>query len=106
MSQVIDRDHIKSFNYAPSTHYACRAVVYEAEEGGYFAIATNLRGACGQGDTIEDAIEDLKDSFVGLILSYDGVIPKPNRDEPNDIEYGKRVKRIDIVVKVDGQEAN
>ncbi|WP_071455823.1 type II toxin-antitoxin system HicB family antitoxin [Gloeomargarita lithophora] len=36
------------------------AIVEKAEEGGYFAICPEIKGANGQGETIEECCEDLK----------------------------------------------
>lgn len=36
------------------------AIIEKAEEGGYFAYCPEVKGANGQGETIEDCCEDLK----------------------------------------------
>ncbi|TVQ74596.1 MAG: type II toxin-antitoxin system HicB family antitoxin [Oceanospirillales bacterium] len=36
------------------------AIIEKAEEGGYFAFCPEIKGANGQGETIEDCCEDLK----------------------------------------------
>jgi predicted RNase H-like HicB family nuclease len=36
------------------------AIVEKAEEGGYFAVCPEIKGANGQGETVEECCEDLK----------------------------------------------
>ena len=43
------------------------AIIEEASEGGYWAICPEVPGANGQGETVEEAKEDLKKA-VALIL--------------------------------------
>jgi predicted RNase H-like HicB family nuclease len=43
------------------------AIIEAAPEGGYWAICPEIPGANGQGETIEQAKEDLKDAVI-LIL--------------------------------------
>jgi predicted RNase H-like HicB family nuclease len=43
------------------------AIIEEASEGGYWAICPEVPGANGQGETVEEAKEDLKNA-VALIL--------------------------------------
>ena len=43
------------------------AIIEEASEGGYWAICPEVPGANGQGETVEEAKEDLKKAVV-LIL--------------------------------------
>jgi predicted RNase H-like HicB family nuclease len=37
-----------------------KAIVEQAEEGGYFAYCPEVKGANGQGETIEECCENLK----------------------------------------------
>ena len=43
------------------------AIIEKAEEGGYWAICPEVPGANGQGETVEEAKENLKEA-VALIL--------------------------------------
>ena len=43
------------------------AIIEEASEGGYWALCPEVPGANGQGETVEEAKEDLKKAVV-LIL--------------------------------------
>lgn len=63
------------------------AILHEAEEGGYWATCAEVPEANGQGETIEEAIEDLK-AAVELMLDY-------KRDRGQRIEP-TRVLQIDV----------
>jgi len=43
------------------------AIIEQAEEGGYFAYCPEVKGANGQGETIEECCEDLR-LAIGLVL--------------------------------------
>lgn len=43
------------------------AIIEQAEEGGYFAYCPEVKGANGQGETVEECCEDLRLS-IGLVL--------------------------------------
>jgi len=45
------------------------AIIENAPEGGYWAVCPEIPGANGQGETIEQAKESLKNAII-LILSY------------------------------------
>ena len=45
------------------------AILHEAEEGGFWATCAEVPEANGQGETQEEAIEDLK-AAVELVLNY------------------------------------
>ncbi len=49
--------------------YECKAL-FCPEEGGYTVYAIRLPGCVTQGDTLEEAIENIKDAFRECILSY------------------------------------
>jgi predicted RNase H-like HicB family nuclease len=40
------------------------AIIEQAPEGGYWAICPEIPGANGQGETIEDAKESLKEAVI------------------------------------------
>ncbi|MFO8164449.1 MAG: type II toxin-antitoxin system HicB family antitoxin [Desulfatiglandales bacterium] len=44
------------------------AIIEKASEGGYWAICPEIPGANGQGETVEEAKENLKDA-ISLILN-------------------------------------
>lgn len=66
------------------------AVYEEAEEGGYTAWVEELRGAISQGETLDEARENLKEA-IELILEC-------NREEENLEIAVRRVIREPIVI--------
>jgi predicted RNase H-like HicB family nuclease len=51
-----------------------KAIIYEAEEGGYWAKATNLPGLYTQGESLEELEANLREA-VDLYLSVDEAGP-------------------------------
>ena len=64
----------------------------ESEGGGYLAYAEELPGAISEGDTLEEARENLKDA-IELLL-------EANRELTSKPAEGKRVTREQITVSV------
>ena len=62
-------------------------IAHEAEEGGYWTEVVGLAGAGSQGETLEEAIENTKDSIQGVI--------EVMREEGQEIR-----EPHDVVVKV------
>lgn len=50
--------------------YQCRAMICPEPEGGYSAFALRLPGVVSQGESIEDAIDNLKEAFAGALEEY------------------------------------
>jgi predicted RNase H-like HicB family nuclease len=48
----------------------CRALVCPEEEGGYSVHCLNLPGVISQGDSFEEAIENITDAFRETVLYY------------------------------------
>jgi predicted RNase H-like HicB family nuclease len=49
----------------------CRAAfIVDEEEGGYTVVARNLPGVVSEGDDLNSAIENIKDAFREMVLSY------------------------------------
>jgi predicted RNase H-like HicB family nuclease len=46
-----------------------KVILEEAEEGGYIVSSPALPGCHSQGDSIEDALENIKDAAAGCINS-------------------------------------
>jgi predicted RNase H-like HicB family nuclease len=85
------------------TRYNLRVVIIPEEEGGYSAIATKLPGCCSHGETIEEAIENIKEAFVGVAKSYlkkYGYIPWNIYD---DIPMEKKLELRCLAVEVDDE---
>jgi predicted RNase H-like HicB family nuclease len=53
---------------APET-YHCRVHVYR-EDDGFCAYAADLPGVVSEGDSEKEAIESIKDAYLGVIASY------------------------------------
>ncbi len=50
--------------------YECRVWLCPEAEGGYSAIVPSLPGLATQGETIEEAIENVKDAFRAVAAEY------------------------------------
>ncbi len=50
----------------------CRVVVCPEDEGGFAVHCVNLPGVISQGDTMEEAIENIADAFRESVLYYRG----------------------------------
>jgi len=57
-----------------------KAVVHEAEEGGYWAEVPAIPGCATQGETMDELLENLRDAIEGC-LSIDVAPPKPGGTE-------------------------
>ena len=72
MSNISITPQPPDYGSLPTFYRVIAELVQEDEEdgGGYSAIALNLDGACGEGETEADALSDLKDSAEGIIEYY------------------------------------
>lgn len=50
--------------------FECRVVLCPEPEGGFSAYATRLRGVVSQGDSIAEALDNIKEAFRGAIAVY------------------------------------
>jgi predicted RNase H-like HicB family nuclease len=66
--------------------------VPESEGGGYIAYAEELPGAISEGNTLEEARENLRDAIEILL--------EANRELANKSHHGKKVAREKITVPV------
>jgi predicted RNase H-like HicB family nuclease len=57
-----------------------KAVIHEAEEGGYWAEVPALPGCATQGDTMEELLANLREAIEGC-LSVDITPPQPGGKE-------------------------
>ena len=64
----------------PPGTYACRAMVCEDEDGGFFAYATRLPGVVGEGETFKEAMQSVREGFESVMCDYlsHGEIPWQN----------------------------
>ncbi len=66
--------------------------VPESEGGGYIAYAEELPGAISEGDTLEEARENLRDAIEILLAA--------NRELVHKTHQGKKISREKITVPV------
>ena len=50
--------------------YECRVLLCPEQDGGYSAHALRLPGIVTQGDTVEEALENIRDAFQSAIQTY------------------------------------
>lgn len=50
--------------------FECRAVICPEEEGGFSAFALKLPGVISQGETRDEAIENIREAFRGAVIAY------------------------------------
>lgn len=51
------------------TAYRC-CVLLSPEDGGYCVRAADLAGVVSEGDTVDQAVQNIKDAYAGAIESY------------------------------------
>ena len=66
-AKVLDSTGWKPFG---DNVYECRVLLCPEAEGGYSAHALRLPGVATQGDTIDEALEYIKEAFRGAISVY------------------------------------
>jgi predicted RNase H-like HicB family nuclease len=82
--QIVKEYKLEAFG---SSTFECR-VVLSPEQCGYSAHALDLPGVVSEGDSLEEALENVADAFREAILSY--------RDEQKDIPWKRvQVDRLD-----------
>ncbi len=59
-----------------------KVIIYEAEEGGYWAEVPSIPGCSTQGDTFEELLQNIYQAVEGC-LSVDIEGPYPNYMRPN-----------------------
>jgi antitoxin HicB len=75
--------------------YECRVYICPDETGGFYAYIANLPGVVSEGDTIEEAIENVREAFAGVVASYrDSGEPIPWTLEVEPIPEKATEKRI------------
>lgn len=93
------------FHWASTNTYECRVVIMpEEDEDGFSVIATDLPGVASQGETEEEAIENIKEAFIGAISIYleAGDIPwADNTPEGLPLETPKRWVVVNVENPVD-----
>jgi predicted RNase H-like HicB family nuclease len=62
-----DRDKIEYKTFKTCISMKIKAIVYQAEEGGYWAEVPALPGCITEGDTMEELESNLKDAIQGWL---------------------------------------
>ena len=47
-----------------------RVLIRPEEEGGYSVVALRLRGVVSEGDTVDEAVENIREAFAGAVADY------------------------------------
>lgn len=58
------------FTHFDGNTFECRAVICPEAEGGFSAFALRLPGVVSQGETISEALENIREAFRGAIVAY------------------------------------
>jgi len=57
-----------------------KAIVHEAEEGGYWAEVPAILGCATQGETMDELLANLREAIEGC-LTVDTIPPKPDANQ-------------------------
>lgn len=78
------------------TAYRC-CVLLSSEDDGYCVRAADLAGVASEGDTVEEAMRNIKDAYAGAIESYEAHgDPIPWLVPPRNPEENERCLWIDL----------
>jgi predicted RNase H-like HicB family nuclease len=70
--------------------FRCQVHLRPEDEGGFSVYAATLPGAVSQGDTAEEALDNIAEAIQGVILAYrDGGRPIPWSDQPRPLGPGE-----------------
>lgn len=78
--------------FPPGTAYACHVIVCKEDEG-FSAFAADLPGTVGQGETVKEALDNIREALELSLEVYieRGRIPWQPADIEGDIECEKRI---------------
>lgn len=68
----------RRWDHVDNKPYVCRSLLCPELDGGFSVHALRLPGVASQGDTIEEALENIADAFRGAVQYYlneEGAIP-------------------------------
>ncbi|MGQ0634627.1 MAG: type II toxin-antitoxin system HicB family antitoxin [Planctomycetaceae bacterium] len=88
---VVDGTHEWSI-YGTRAAYACNVIIVD-EGDGYSAHVANLPGAVSEGETIDEALTNIRDALGGLLPAYSkrGQIPWADAKVEGEIACEKRI---------------
>jgi predicted RNase H-like HicB family nuclease len=76
-------------------YYECCVYLCHDETGGFYAYVENLPGVVSEGETVEEAIESIKDAFRGVVATYrESGEPIPWTTDLDPVPDGAVEKRI------------
>lgn len=81
--------------------YECHIWICPESDGGFSVKLPCLPGVCSQGETEEDAIQNITEAFQGAAACYletDGAIPWLNKDQIEAVPAGTKEKWIVVYV--------
>jgi predicted RNase H-like HicB family nuclease len=56
--------------FTPGRTYECKIAIIQEDDGGFSAHATDLPGAVGQGESVEEATQSVAEALQGVLASY------------------------------------
>jgi predicted RNase H-like HicB family nuclease len=78
------------------TSYRC-CVLFSPEDGGYCVRAADLAGVVSEGDTLDEAMRNIKEAYAGAIESYQAHgKPIPWLVPPRDPEENEQCQWIEL----------
>jgi len=83
----------------PSNRYICEVRIVEEQDGGYAAYAPQLPGAHSQGESDEEATQNIREAIGALIESYldsKEEIPWIDRSEVQPRQEGEMAKWVTV----------
>jgi predicted RNase H-like HicB family nuclease len=79
--------------------YSCQVYLLPEQEGGYSAIAATLPGVASQGETEEEALENITEALAAAISAYkDNGMKIPWRQEPREPEPEAKIRWVAVHV--------
>jgi predicted RNase H-like HicB family nuclease len=102
MSLLFDNQHIIPKLLSGSKMYECYIwILPEPDCNGYSVTLPFLPGVCSQGNTEEEAIENITEAFQATAACYletDGKIPWLNKEDIEEVPAGVKEKWIAVNV--------
>lgn len=81
--------------FEPGTAFTCRVLISPEDDGGYSIHALDLPGVVSQGETEEEAVENFRDAFAGVVAAYrDAEEAIPWHDAEVERTRGSKERRV------------
>lgn len=99
MVTIDQKSNLSWKNLSTENCYVCKAsLIRDPETGSYTILANRLPGCISEGETIEEAVQNIKDAFAGCVASYvqnQATIPWEDVEIEDPVEL-----TIEVVVEV------